>query len=189
MIAMMAPSVTPMLLAFVYIQRGRYGLRATLAAGSAFLLGYLMIWTGFSLLAAALQWGVPQVALMSPMASITNPAVGGTLLLTAGLYQWIGLKNTCLSQCRTPLGFILTEWREGVRGALIMGLRHGRYCLGCCWALMGLLFVVGIMNLLWVGILAVFVLLEKIVPFGQWLGKAAGMVMIIWGLFVLTSSG
>lgn len=189
MIAMMAPSVTPMLLAFVHIQRGRHGLLATLTAGSAFLSGYLMIWTGFSLLAAAMQWGMQQVVLMSPAASITNPAVGGSVLLMAGLYQWTNLKNTCLSQCRTPLGFILTEWREGVRGALFMGLRHGRYCLGCCWALMGLLFVVGIMNLLWVGILAVIVLLEKIAPFGQWLGKGAGTVMIIWGLFVLAASG
>jgi predicted metal-binding membrane protein len=177
------------MLAFVHIKRGRYGLRATLVATSAFLFGYLMIWTGFSLLASAVQWGLLQVALMSPAASIPHPAGGGVLLLMAGLYQWTGIKHTCLSQCRTPLGFVLTEWREGVRGAFIMGVRHGRYCLGCCWALMGLLFVVGIMNLLWVGVLAVFVLLEKSVPFGQWLGKAAGMILIIWGLFVLMAGG
>jgi len=115
----------------------------------------------------------------------TSPLVGGLLLLAAGLFQWTPLKSTCLRQCRSPLGFIMTEWREGARGALRMGLRHGSYCVGCCWVLMALLWVAGVMNLLWVAALAAFVLVEKLLPRGELVGRVAGGMLMLAGLVLL----
>jgi predicted metal-binding membrane protein len=115
----------------------------------------------------------------------TSPFLGGTLLLAAGIYQWTPLKYVCLSHCRAPLGFLMSEWREGHRGALLMGLRHGLFCLGCCWVLMGLLFVLGVMNLLWIAALAGFILLEKVAPRGQWLGRLTGVLFIGWGAWMI----
>jgi predicted metal-binding membrane protein len=114
-----------------------------------------------------------------------TPLLGGILLVFAGVYQFTPLKTACLSQCRTPLGFLLTEWREGTRGALIMGARHGIYCVGCCWLLMALLFVAGVMNLLWVALIAVCILVEKVVPEGQWVSQAIGALTIGWGIWLL----
>ena len=102
-------------------------------------------------------------------------------MTAAGIYQWTPLKKACLANCRTPLGFLMTEWREGARGALVMGLRHGAYCTGCCWALMALLFVGGVMNLLWVAAIAAFVLVEKVVPAGEHLGRVGGVLLVGWG--------
>jgi predicted metal-binding membrane protein len=115
----------------------------------------------------------------------TSPFLGGTLLLAAGIYQWTPLKYVCLSHCRAPLVFLMSEWREGHRGALLMGLRHGLFCLGCCWILMGLLFVLGVMNLLWIAALAGFILLEKVAPRGQWLGRLTGVLLIGWGAWMI----
>jgi predicted metal-binding membrane protein len=111
--------------------------------------------------------------------------VEGLLLLLAGAYQFTPLKHACPSRCRTPLGFLLAEWRDGTAGALVMGLRHGLYCAGCCWLLMALLFAVGVMNLLWVGLIAVYVLLEKVSPGGSWLSRAMGVLLVGWGIRLL----
>ncbi|HJR17396.1 MAG TPA: DUF2182 domain-containing protein, partial [Gemmatimonadales bacterium] len=116
-----------------------------------------------------------------------NPLLSGGILLIAGVYQWLPIKGACLSHCRSPLGFISTEWREGVSGALLMGFRHGSYCVGCCWALMTLLFVVGVMNLLWVGVIAAFVLAEKLAPNGRLVGRITGVALAAWGLWVVVS--
>jgi predicted metal-binding membrane protein len=126
--------------------------------------------------------------LISPAMIGTSPLLGGLVLIAAGIYQWTPAKHACLARCRSPLAFLLTEWREGARGALVMGIRHGFSCAGCCWLLMLLLFVVGVMNLLWIALLTVFVLLEKILPRGLWVSRASGGALIIWGGWVASAA-
>lgn len=181
MVGMMAPSASPVVLLFTRIQNGRQSPVPPGMASGLFLLGYLLAWMGFSAAATLIQWGMHSVMLISPAMVGTSPLVGGAVLIAAGIYQWTPAKHACLSHCRSPLGFLLNEWREGARGALVMGLRHGLYCIGCCWLLMGVLFVVGVMNLLWVALLAVFVLLEKTLPQGRWISHATGLGLITWG--------
>jgi predicted metal-binding membrane protein len=125
---------------------------------------------------------------LSPMMVSTSPILGGLLLISAGAFQWSALKHACLSKCRTPLSFLLTEWRDGHRGALVMGLRHGIFCTGCCWALMALLFVGGVMNLLWVSAIATFVLVEKIAPQGLRIERVAGLGLMAWGIWMLVEA-
>lgn len=188
MVAMMLPSAAPMILMFARVNWKRRAQERPFVPTSVFLLGYLAVWTAFSALATIVQWGLHAAALLSPMMVSTSPILGGVLLVTAGLYQWAPLKHACLYQCRSPLGFLSSEWREGTRGAFVMGVRHGWYCTGCCWSLMALLFVLGVMNLLWVAAIAAFVLLEKVVPAGAWVGRAAGVLLIGWGAWMLASS-
>ena len=185
MVAMMTPSAAPMILVFVGINRRRQKQQVPYVPTGVFLLGYLVVWAAFSVLATAAQWGLHAVSLLSPMAASTSPALGGILLLIAGIYQWTPLKHACLSKCRSPLGFILNEWREGRRGAFLMGLKHGSYCTGCCWSLMALLFVAGVMNLLWVAAIAGLILLEKVAPAGHRIGQAAGVLMVAGGVVLL----
>jgi predicted metal-binding membrane protein len=136
--------------------------------------------------AAAAQWELNRRALLSPAMASASPLLAGGLLIAAGVYQWLPLKGACLSHCRSALHFFGPEWREGALGALIMGARHGTYCVGCCWLLMTLLFVAGVMNLLWVITLAALVLVEKLVPGGVRLGRAAGAMLVVWGAWILT---
>jgi predicted metal-binding membrane protein len=119
------------------------------------------------------------------MMTVTSRYLGGALFIAAGVFQWTPLKEACLTTCRSPLGFIMSEWREGVRGALVMGLRHGAYCVGCCWALMALLFVAGVMNLVWVAAIAAFVLIEKVVPGGRQVSRLAGALFVVAGVLLL----
>jgi len=140
------------------------------------------------MLATLAQWGLHSAALLSPMMVSTSPFLGGMLLLAAGLFQWTPLKYACLTHCRSPLSFLMTDWREGHRGALIMGLRHGSYCTGCCWFLMALLFVAGVMNVLWVATITAFVLIEKVAPRGDVVGRVAGVVLVIAGLMMLSQA-
>jgi predicted metal-binding membrane protein len=146
-----------------------------------FAAGYLLVWGGFCAIATALQWGLESARLLSPMLVTTNKWLGAGILIAAGLSQFTPLKAICLRHCRTPLGFLLGSWRPGRLGALRMGLEHGAFCLGCCWFLMALLFFGGVMNLYWIAGLAVFVLLEKTIPLGHWLGRVAGVVLVAWG--------
>lgn len=184
MVGMMAPSAIPVVMLFGRIQSGRRDHGQPVVASGLFLLGYLAVWTGFSLAATMIQWGMHSVLLISPAMAGTNPLLGGAMLIAAGLYQWSPAKQVCLSHCRSPLGFLLNEWRDGALGAIVMGLRHGMYCFGCCWLLMLVLFVVGVMNLLWVAVLAILVLLEKTLPQGDWLSRAAGLALVAWGAWV-----
>ncbi len=186
MVAMMVPSASPMILTFTTVQRSRLAKGDAVVPTAVFLAGYAIVWSAFSLAAALAQWGLHQGALLSPMMVSTSPVLGGFLLIAAGAFQWSGLKHACLSKCRSPLSFLLTEWREGTRGALVMGLRHGVFCTGCCWALMLLLFVGGVMNLLWVAAIAVFVLAEKIAPPGWHVARVAGIGLIAWGGWLLS---
>jgi predicted metal-binding membrane protein len=114
------------------------------------------------------------------------PQLGGIVLIAAGVYQWTPLKNACLSHCRSPLAFLADHWREGRTGALTMGLEHGAYCVGCCWFLMALLFVLGVMNVAWIAVLTVFILVEKMVPFGKWWSRGAGAILVMWGAWLVS---
>lgn len=186
MVAMMVPTAAPMILMFATINRKRQGQQEPFVPTTIFLTGYVLVWTGFSVVATLAQWGLHTAALLSPMMVSTSSVLGGILLLAAGVFQWTPLKYTCLRHCRSPLGFFMTDWREGRRGALIMGLRHGSYCTGCCWSLMALLFVAGVMNLLWVALITAFVLVEKVVPRGELVGRIAGGVLVVAGLVVFS---
>ena len=187
MIAMMLPSAVPMLLLFSSVQRKRRAQGAAVVPTGLFAAGYLLIWLAWSGLAAALQWALQGLLLLSPHLMTTSTLLGAGFVLMAGLYQFTPWKDACLVQCQSPLAFLLTKWREGPRGTLRMGLHHGAYCVGCCWALMALLFVGGVMDLLWVAGLAVFVLLEKAVARGPWISRVSGVALILWALYLLRS--
>jgi predicted metal-binding membrane protein len=180
----MLPSATPMILTFAKVQRNRREQERPFISTGIFVLGYLAVWTGFSGVAAVLQWALHAKALLSPMMVSTSPVLGGALLIAAGIFQWTPLKNTCLTNCCSPLNFLMTGWREGKWGALAMGLKHGAHCAGCCWFLMLLLFVAGVMNIWWIAIITVLVLIEKITPRGLFLGKIAGVFFVGWGVWM-----
>jgi predicted metal-binding membrane protein len=184
MVAMMLPSAAPVILTFTLVNRRRVEQGRPVARTGVFVAGYVVVWSAYSALAAAGQWALHEAALLSDMAAV-GPRLGGALLIAAGLYQWTPLKRACLTACRSPLAFLMTQWREGPWGALQMGLRHGAYCVGCCWALMALLFVTGVMNLAWVVVLAGFVLVEKLLPAGQVVSRVAGVAMAATGMLLL----
>jgi predicted metal-binding membrane protein len=185
MVGMMLPSASPMILLYDRVRERQEAKGASLAGTGVFALGYLAAWALFSLLAVLAQWALEQAALLSPMMASVSPWLGGSLLILAGLYQWSPLKNACLVHCRAPIAFLAHHWRPGRAGALRMGLHHGLYCVGCCWVLMALLFVFGVMNLLWIAALAIFVLLEKLLPRGDLVGRATGGLMIAAGLWLI----
>lgn len=184
MAGMMAPSVIPILLLFAgaHARRGRTSVRMLTLM---FALGYAFMWTGFSALATLAQYALHDAGLLSPLMAASSAWVSGAILCAAGAYQLTPLKRACLLHCRSPLGFLITHWRDGSLGALQMGLRHGAYCLGCCWAMMLVLFVVGVMNLVWVAALALFVLMEKAGPAGHAASRVAGGAMIAAGIFFI----
>ena len=182
MVAMMLPSAAPMILTFASVNRLRREHERPFVRTGVFLLGYLIVWIGFSALAAVAQWFLHARALLSPMMVSTSPLLAGALLLFAGVFQWTHFKNMCLSQCRSPLSFLMADWREGRLGALVMGLKHGAFCTGCCWILMVLLFVAGVMNMWLVAIISILVLLEKVIPKGTWFSRAAGVFLALWGV-------
>jgi predicted metal-binding membrane protein len=188
MVAMMVPSAAPMILTFATVNRKRREQERPYVPTGIFLLGYLIVWTGFSAVAAAAQWILHGKALLSPMMVSASPVLGGVLLIIAGVFQWTPLKNACLNHCRSPLAFLMTEWREGKRGALAMGLNHGAYCTGCCWFLMALLFVAGVMNVWWIALIAIYVLVEKVGAGGPLIGKITGGVLALWGGWMLLKS-
>jgi len=181
MVAMMLPSATPMILLYEQINRKRESQGKTRNPIALFIGGYLLVWIGFSVLATLMNWALHSGGLLNSMMGRVTPAVAGISLLAAGTYQWTTLKYACLIHCRSPVGFLMSHWHEGRWGAVRMGAHHGLYCLGCCWLLMVLLFVLGVMNLLWIAVLTVFVLAEKVVPRGHLLGRIAGLLMIGWG--------
>ena len=185
MVGMMLPSALPMLLIYQQMLRKRMPAPQRHLALLLFCSAYGLVWAGFALGATVLQWALEQLALLSPGMRSSSTALGAGLLLVAGVYQWLPSKAVCLEHCRGPLHFLLGYWRPGVLGGWRMGLAHGAYCLGCCWALMGLLFVVGVMNLLWVAVIGAFVLLEKNLPQGLWLGRLCGLLLLGWSLWLL----
>jgi len=184
MIAMMSPSAAPTILLFARVHRHAVAqgqIPGRRAPTGAFATGYLLTWLGFSVAAAALQWALQHIRLISDMGSQSRWLSGG-ILIAAGLYQLSPLKQTCLAHCRAPAGFLSAHWRPAASGALRLGLRHGAHCVGCCWMLMALLFVGGVMNLAWIAALAVLVLAEKLFPAGRWIGLTCGAVLVGWGV-------
>jgi predicted metal-binding membrane protein len=189
MIAMMLPGAAPMILLFATINRRSQEKGGPYVPTAVFAGAYLIAWGGFSVIAVALQWGLERAELLSPMMASRNAAFGGALLVLAGAWQLSPLKHACLRHCRGPVDFIARHWRAGRQGAFRMGVRHGLYCLGCCWALMALLFFGGVMNLYWIAGLALFVLLEKTIPPGRRLASLAGLGLVVWGAAFLIASG
>jgi len=186
MVAMMLPSATPTILLFGNVTRRRRLEGRPAVPVAVFTLGYLAVWVFYAIVAGVAQWQLHRLALLSSSMAAASPVLAGGLPIAAGVYQWLPLKGACLSHCRSPLHFFSTEWREGVGGALAMGMRHGTYCVGCCWLLMALLFVAGVMNLVWVAVIASFVLIEKLARRGDWLGRLGGLALVVWGAWVLT---
>ena len=175
----------------MYARVGRQGRIAgkPLAATGWFAAGYVLAWTGFSLAATFLQWVIERTALLDSRMVIDSNMLGAIVLIAAGLYQWTPLKDVCLAQCQSPIGFLMRHggFRDDPRGCLLLGLRHGGYCVGCCWVLMALLFVGGVMNVLWIALLALLVLLEKLTPIGRWIARAAGVACVAAGAWLLVS--
>jgi predicted metal-binding membrane protein len=186
MIAMMVPSAAPVVLLYATIHRGRA--TTTPALGTAlFLAGYLVMWAAFSVLATLLQWGLDSLGLMSMDMQLTSALLGGTILIAAGLYQLTAVKAACLRHCQSPILFLSQHWRLGPGGAFRMGVRHGAYCLGCCWFLMALLFFAGVMNLAWVAGLAIYVALEKLLPVGPWLCRVTAAALVVLGVITVVT--
>lgn len=184
MVGMMLPSAAPMILMFATVNRSKRARGQDHVPTTMFMLGYLVVWGAFSAAATVAQWALDRAALLSPSLTMISPVLGGVLLIVAGIYQFTPLKQACLRHCRSPLGFVLNHWRDGWPGALRMGLEHGMFCLGCCWVLMVLLFVVGVMNLLWVAVIAAFVFGEKLLPGGAWVGRIGGGAMVAAGAWM-----
>jgi predicted metal-binding membrane protein len=187
MVGMMTPSVAPVVLLYARVARHAASNGKPFAATGWFAGGYFLAWAGFSVVAAAAQVALRSLALLTPMLASANHFVGGAILIVAGAYQWSRLKDACLGQCQAPLAFIQRHGGFKARAveSLELGLRHGLYCIGCCWALMLLLFVGGVMNILWVAGLAVLVLLEKFPAQGRFLSRATGSALIAGGLLLI----
>src|SRR3954468_14859865 len=188
MAAMMLPSAAPVLLLFAQVNRNKKAGDRPYVPTGIFAGGYLVAWGGFSALAVGLQWELERLGLLSPMMATTSYWLGSAVLLAAGVWQLSPIKAICLQHCRSPIGFLVQSWRPGRLGAFRMGLEHGSYCLGCCWFLMGLLFFGGIMNLFWIAGLAAFVLLEKTVPMGSWIGRIVGGGIAAWCVLLLATT-
>jgi predicted metal-binding membrane protein len=185
MVGMMLPSAAPTLLLFATVLRKSDPRSAPVGRTYAFAGGYLLAWTAFSLAATLLQWALAEMALLSPMMITGSPTLGALILVVAGIYQWTPLKRSCLTRCRSPAVFVSRHYRAGVMGALRMGASHGIYCVGCCWALMLLLFFGGVMSLTWIAAITIFVLLEKLAPLGAQGGRLSGALLLLAGFLVL----
>ena len=185
MVGMMLPSASPMILMFAKINRNQRNAGEPFVQTGVFVVGYITVWSAFSLIATVLQLVLQDAKFLSAMMSSTSPFYNGLVFVTVGIYQWTPLKNACLRHCQTPLSFLMTRWRQGAGGAFRMGLSHGAFCIGCCWGLMVLLFVGGVMNLLWVAAITVFVLAEKITTPGPWGARVSGAALIAWGIWII----
>lgn len=186
MAAMMLPSTIPSVSLFMTMsaQRSRDvpGLMTAL-----FVMGYVSIWVAYCIPAALAQWGLARVALLNPMGQSSSLALSAAILIGAGLFQFSRLKNACMTACRSPLAFLMAEWRDGPIGAFVVGTRQGGYCVLCCWALMAVMFVVGVMSLAWMGVLTLLILAEKVVPARWQFDRLVGVGLILWGVSLFGS--
>ena len=187
MIAMMTPSAAPLVLLYgLVLRRHERAGRNTYLLSLMLLGGYLAVWLAFSLTAAGLQKALQPAGLLSPMMLWSKSAtLSAAVLAAAGIYQFSNLKHACLAHCRSPVRFLTEYWRPGYLGSFVLGVRHGAYCVGCCWLLMVLLFVGGVMNLVWIAVLTLVVLLEKLLPAGAMVGKLLGALLIVWAVATL----
>ena len=187
MIAMMLPSTTPVILLAAALNRRSNNTRPPYGSTLSFATGYLLAWAGFSALAVGIQWLLQHAELISGVLKSSSTLLSVLLLLLAGAWQFTAWKYACMAHCRGPVEYLSAHYRPGNKGALIMGLNHGLYCLGCCWFLMVLLFVGGVMNLYWITGLAVYVWAEKMLPAGARIDRMMGVVLIAWGAVLLTT--
>jgi predicted metal-binding membrane protein len=189
MVGMMTPSAAPMALIYAQVARRSASLGQAFAPVGWFVAGYLLAWTLFSVLAALAQWSLESLALITPMMMSASRPFGALVLMVAGAYQWLPIKDSCLSQCRAPLSFVQRHggFQPRALGSLRLGFTHGMYCIGCCWALMLLLFVGGVMNLLWIAALMIFALLERLIPGGRMFSRLAGVMAVTAGVWMLAS--
>lgn len=190
MVGMMTPSVAPMLLLYAGVGRKAQASGQPIASTMWFFSGYLLVWAAFSIAATGAQWLLGRLALLDPAMAADSRILGGLILIAAGLYQWTPIKGACLRQCQAPIAFLAGRggFRSAPLGALRFGIDHGAYCLGCCWALMALLFVGGVMNVLWIAGIAFLVLLEKVVPAGQLIARVSGALMAVVGAWFLVGA-
>lgn len=188
MVAMMVPAVAPMVLLYTTLVRRSQSAQSPVLATTLFILGYLLVWWGFALLVTLIQWWLHQQDFLSSMMGSISAQMGSMVLILGGLFQWSPIKHACVNHCRSPFDHITSHWQSGLSGAVRMGASHGLYCLGCCWFLMGLMFVAGVMNLLWMVLIAAYILIEKLMPAGRvgngfsWL---TGFVMVAVGYGML----
>jgi predicted metal-binding membrane protein len=190
MVGMMTPSVAPMLLLYAGVGRRAEASGRPIASTAWFFAGYLLVWVIFSMVATGAQWLLTGLALLSPSMAANSAVLGGVVLIAAGLYQWTPMKSVCLSQCQAPIAFLSSHggFRTAPLGALRLGMEHGAYCLGCCWALMALLFVGGVMNVLWIAGIAVLVLVEKTVPTGRLVPRVSGALLMAAGGWLVSGA-
>lgn len=185
MAAMMLPAAAPVILLIDKLNRQRLKRNSPYTQTLYFTFGYLLVWAFYSLLITLAQWWLHYMTLLSPMMVSNNLLFSALLLVIAGLYQWTELKQSCLRLCRSPMSLLSSHWQEGIQGAIKLGLIHGQYCLGCCWCLMALLFVTGVMNLKWIAILTLVVVIEKLLPKGELVSKLLGILLILFGVKLL----
>ena len=181
MVAMMVPSAAPATGLFATMTGRRNPLQSPALPTAVYVAGYLAAWIGYSLFAAVAQWALMRGMLISPMTGSSSANLSALILIGAGAFQFTPLKNACLNQCRSPLSFFMAEWRDGMTGAFYLGLRQGSFCVICCWTLMAVMFVVGVMNLAWMALLAMFLLAEKVAPPAWHLDRVSGLALIVWG--------
>jgi len=189
MVGMMTPSVSPVVLIYSRFARGAAAQGTPFASAVWFAGGYLIAWTAFALVASVAQYALDRALLLTPMMALQSRTVGGAVLVAAGIYQWLPIKSACLASCRAPLAFVQRHggFSASAPGSVRLGVLHGLYCIGCCWALMVLLFVAGVMNLLWIATLMLIVLAEKLLPAAAYISRGVGVVAIGWGLWVLAT--
>lgn len=185
MFGMMLPSAIPVILIVNNINQQRISRGAAYVHSVYFVIGYLSAWAFYSLLITFIQYWLHHIALLTPMMISNEAWFSSALLFIAGVYQWLPIKQRCLNVCRSPMGFLMKEWGEGHLKAIKLGFKHGQYCLGCCWFLMALLFVAGVMNLKWIAILTFIVVVEKMFPKGELLGRVLGLGLIVLSIFQL----
>ena len=190
MVAMMTPSAAPMILAHERVGKQAADQGTLFVATGWFVAGYLVVWFGFALAATAAQWGLDSATLLNPKMASASRVFGGAVLVVAGLYQWTPLKNVCLAQSQSPMSFIQRHggFRRDPAGVVRLGVLYGAYCVGCCWALVALLFVGGVMNVLWIAGISAFVLIEKVVPGGPLVSRAAGLGFLVAGGWLISTT-
>ena len=190
MVGMMTPSAAPMILLYARVGRDAATRGKHVAPVAWFVAGYLLAWAAFSFAATLAHWALDRALLLTPMMESGSRRFGGAVLIAAGLYQWTPLKETCLRQCQAPWAFIQRYggFRRTASGSMGLGARHGSYCVGCCWALMALLFVGGVMNVLWIAALTMLVLVEKVVPAGRLISRVGGAGLVAAGVWVLAAT-
>ena len=188
MVGMMTPSATPMILMYARLGRQTEARGRPLAATVWFTAGYILVWVAFALLATLVQWALERTALLDSWMASTSNVLAGLVFVAAGSYQWTRLKDVCLAQCQMPFAFLMRHggFRRDAPGSLVLGLRHGAYCVGCCWVLMTLLLVGGVMNVLWIALLALLIISQKVTSFGRPIAHLAGIVLVVAGAWLFS---